>query len=372
MRIGLNLLYLLPGVVGGTETYAKYLIQALAALDTSNEYLIFLNQESAEFDISAGDNFTRVVLPLRATNRIARYAWEQTMFSRELRRRNVTVLHSLGYVGPRTPPCRHVVSIHDLNFASEYVQMSTVKRRVLGSFVVAVGRRADHILTLSDCSKEQIVRRLGVRPDTVTTTYLAADPQTVAAVVAARPSVDRSGTPYIVVFGSSTPHKNIPRLIAAFASICDRIPHNLVVIGHVPSDGSTAAAITRYGLGNRVIATGYLPSAAMAVTLAGAELLVFPSLYEGFGLPVLDAQAVGLPVVCSSAAALPEVAGYGAALFDPLSVDSIASAIVSPLSDRAIRERLIKAGTRNVHRFSWQRTATLTLQAYTHVARVPK
>src|SRR6185437_253345 len=363
MRIGLNLLYLLPGVVGGTETYATHLIEALSDLDRANDYLIFVNREAAGFPLKTGPNFKRIVCPVSAVHRGLRYGWEQAMLPLQLQQHGVDVVHSLGYVGPLWPGRPHVITIHDLNYRSEYVAMSRLKRRVLGGFVEAGGERAAHVLTLSDASKAQIVKHLRVPPARVTTTHLAPDAERTGATATGRAG-DANHPPYIIVFGGSAPHKNIPRLIAAFASVAKGIPHSLMIVGHVPADGSVGASISRSGVAERIRTTGYLTTAELAMALRNADLLAFPSLYEGFGLPVLDAQAAGVPVVCSSFAALPEVAGDGALLFDPLSTESIATALVAPISDPALRRSLIAAGTANVARFSWTRTAGLTLDVY--------
>ena len=364
MRIGLNLLFLLPGVVGGTETYATALVEELALLDSVNEYLLFLNAESASLPLAVGINARRVVCPVHAARRGARYAWEQLALPALLRREDVDLVHSLGYVGPLRASCPHIVTIHDLNYRDPAVRMAWHKRLVLGGFVESVAARAAHILTMSDFSKRQIIEQLGVSPDKVTTSYLVPRRRQHALVEATPSRNSVMAEPYVVAFSGSAAHKNIPRLIAAFGKIAQKAPHQLLVIGHLPSDGSVRRAIEANRLSQRVTLTGYLAEPDVARILAGADALVFPSLYEGFGLPVLDAQAAGVPVACSSAGSLPEVAGDGAAIFDPLAVDSITETVLRLLTDRALHDNMVCLGRKNVTRFSWRTTAQTALNIY--------
>jgi glycosyltransferase involved in cell wall biosynthesis len=364
MRIGLNLLFLLPGIVGGTESYATALIEELALLDSVNEYLLFLNAESASLPLVLGRNARRVACPVHATRRGARYAWEQLALPSLLRRESVDLVHSLGYVGPLAAPCPQVVTIHDLNYRDPAVSMAWHKRRILGGFVETVAVRAAHILTMSEFSKRQIVEQLGIPAEKVTTSHLGPRRQVRPPDEGTLAWNGVTDDPYVVVFSGSAIHKNIPRLIAAFGQIAQRAPHRLVVIGHLPSDGCVQHAIAVNQLSERVTLTGYLPESEVARALAGADALVFPSLYEGFGLPILDAQAARVPVACSSAGSLPEVAGEGAVVFDPLTVDSIAETVLSILTDRALHDKLVCLGQKNVTRFSWRTTAQTTLGIY--------
>ena len=362
MRVALNLLYLLPGVVGGTETYAKYLIEALAAIDSTNEYVLFLNHESADFPLSVGANFRRVVSAVRASNRGTRYAWEQAILPWQLLAAKADIVHSLGYVGPFWTHCPHVVTIHDVNYRDPLVEMSGFKRRVLSTFVGGAATRANHILTMSEFSKSQIVRLLGVSPEKVTTAHLA--PKRESAIPQHLRRTCHAPRPYIIAFGGSTPHKNIPRLVAAFAEIANRIPHQLVIVGRLPDNGSVAAAVSAAPIRDRVELTGYLSDDELNSVLRGADILAFPSLYEGFGLPILDAQAAGVAVVCSTAGSLPEVAGRGAILFEPTSITAISDALLRATGDPRVRSDLIEAGHENVERFSWLSTARTTLRVY--------
>jgi glycosyltransferase involved in cell wall biosynthesis len=367
MRIAINLLYLIPGVVGGTQTYAVSLLRALARIDGVNQYAIFLNRESAGLPLPEAPNFRRIVCGVRAVSRPLRYAYEQMALPVRLWHRGIDVVHSPGYVCPLVPPCASVVTICDVNFVAMREIMPQAKQRFLGFFVRQSARRADHILTLSEFSKGQIAAHVKSDVSNVTVTRLGPREAPPDARVAWEDIADRYRIrkPYAVAFGGS-PHKNIARLIQAFGQIQADVPQALVLLGHLSAGLETQAAAA--GASGRVVMTGYVPDEHVAPLLANAQLLVFPSWYEGFGLPVLDAQSLGVPVACSRVASLPEVAGDGATYFDPLSVDDMAGVMRTCLLDADLRMRLAEKGRANAARFSWDETARQTLDVYRAVA----
>ncbi len=369
MLVALNLLYLIPGVVGGTETYARSLIQALAGEDEDNEYVVFLSREAADLDVTPGPNFRRVVCPVVAMQRAARYAWEQGALPIQLMRLKPDVLHSLGYVGPLAARCPHVVTIHDVNFLGHKGRRTAVGRRAFRFFVERTARDAERIITDSEFSGGEIVKHMNIPREKVEVIHLAGReiPEEhrsggEASAIAAR--IDR---PYVLAFSSLSAHKNIPRLISAFSRISQSVPHSLVLVGHLP-EKSAAREAMQSADADRVIFTGFIPDREVDTLMRGASLFAFPSLYEGFGLPILDAQIAGIPVACSSAGSLPEVAGEGAVVFDPHSVDDMAGALRRCLTDATLRETLIASGMENARRFSWVRTARQTLDVYRAVA----
>jgi glycosyltransferase involved in cell wall biosynthesis len=367
--VALNLLYLIPGVVGGTETYALSLIHTLAAIDGSNEYVVYVNREGAELDVTPAANFRKVVCPISAERRSVRYAWEQTMLPLQLIRLKPGIVHSLGYVVPIAAPFRQVVSVPDLNFIGHRGWQNAAGRRAFEFFVRRSVRRADHVITISEFSRSEIVRYLRVPSDKITVTHLAGRATSLArdAHNDGQSSDAAEPVPYMLAFSSLSTHKNMRRLLEAFDRIAASVPHNLLLIGHLPRNEAFREDLTRAG-NDRVRFTGYLPRAKVESLMRNASLLVFPSLYEGFGLPVLDAQHAGVPVACSNAASLPEVAGDGACYFDPLSVDDMAQVIKRCLVDHDLRATLARRGIENTKRFTWAKTARETLDIYSAVA----
>jgi glycosyltransferase involved in cell wall biosynthesis len=339
--------------VGGTETYARGLLKGLAAVGRKHDYVVFVNKEAADWQLPEGP-FERVVCPVRPELRAARYAFEQLRLPAWARVRQLDVLHSLGYVAPLFAPCASVVTIPDLNTIAFGDQLPWLKRIVLGAFTKWSARRADHILTISSFSRDRICEVLGVPREKVTVTLLASSPRAPAGNPAGV-----SGKPrYLVAFSSISPNKNLPLLLDAFEKARGLgLEHDLVLVGHRPASG-----FGREPVGVRF--TGWLPDDRRDAVVAGADALVFPSLYEGFGLPVLEAMALGVPVLSSNRASLPEVGGDAADYFDPEDVDEMAGKLAALAADPARRERMREAGFRNAARFSWEKTAAATLAAY--------
>ena len=370
MHIALNLLYLLPGVVGGTETYARSLIRAFSRQQDDNEYSVFVNRESADLDVTPADNFSRVVCPINATNRAARYSWEQGAMPLQLLRAKPDLIHSLGYVIPLAASGPQVVTVHDVNYLGHKGWRTGVGRAAFRFFAERAVRRADRVIAVSRFSRDEIVKHMKVAPAKISVIHSAGKeaPRQKNGASATNDVVRSIGSPYIMAFSALSAHKNIPRLIAAFNRVSSVVPHDLVLVGHMPVKSGAREEIESVGESDRVHFTGYIPEADVAALCQNASLFAFPSLYEGFGLPLLDAQNAGVPVICSSAGALPEIAGDSALLFDPHSEEEIATALKRGLLDTDLRASLVAKGHENARKFSWDRTARETLDVYYDVA----
>jgi glycosyltransferase involved in cell wall biosynthesis len=346
-RIALNLLYLLPGQVGGTETYAAGLIGGFATLAPPERFIVLVNRDAADWPLPAG--FTRVVCDVSGAGRGLRYAFEQLRLPGILRQVGADLVHSLGYVSPLFTHCPRVVSIHDLNYLAFGDEMPWSRRQALRFFIGQSARRAALILTLSGFSRGQIIRHLGISETRVRVVHLAAGTSTAST---GPPPVDG---PYLLAFGSRSPNKNLDRLVEAYRA--SGAAQRLVIAGHVPAHLQTSED-------GRIVCTGYLGEVEKDGALAGADALVFPSTYEGFGLPVLEAMQAGVPVISSSAAALPEVGGDAACYFDPRDLPAMAARIREVAGDAALRGRMRDAGLARAASFSWRQTAEQTLATY--------
>lgn len=372
MRIGINLLYLLPGVVGGTETYAAGLLQGLAQVDHQDEFVVFVNRESATWPVPEAQNFSRVVCPVRADSRSKRYVFEQLWLPCLLAKYKIDVVHSLGYVGPLFAPCHSVLTIPDINYIRLKHTMSLKRRVALQFFSIQTARLADHVITISNFSKKEISGATKLNSGKITVTHLGPmrnDNTNFSGKWAELKQHYCIWEPYVVAFGGGALHKNISRLIQAFALVKDGSPHFLVLIGRVPSNVDLSVESIEKWAKSRIITTGYVPEERILPLLSHADLFVLPSLYEGFGLPVLEAQQAGVAVACSTAGSLPEVGGQGALYFDPTSVENIAQTIRHCLADADLRSQLILEGQENLNRFSWDKTARETLSVYQNVFR---
>ena len=352
LRIGLNLLYLRPGIVGGTETYARGLLAGLDEIAPGARFTVFLNRSAAHWPLPS--RFTRVVCPVSARQGW-RYLYEQTRLPCEVRRRELDVLHSLAYVGPAFGQCASVVTIPDLNYRSPAHDMPFVRRVALSTFVSAVVRRSDAVIAISRFVADEIRVAMPAAGQKLHVVHLA--PQERADGSAADPRVAQPTGPYLLAFSSVSPNKNLGRLLQAHAMARSAgMKHALVLVGHRPAWPSETTSGVHW--------TGYLPDHEVYRLLRGADALFFPSLYEGFGLPVLEAMRAGVAVACSARAALPEVAEDAALYFDPEQVSSIAAAMRTLTGDAVLRADLVARGAARVAQFSWKRVATETLDVY--------
>ncbi len=361
MRIGINLLYLMPGVNGGTETYAAGLLHGLARVAPQDEFVIFVTQDAVDWSIPDASNFRRVVCPVSARHKANQLRYEQMEFSRILRREKIDLLHSLGYQGPLHSPCPTVLTVPDTHWRS--YGRSSLRRFIQNEYVKQCVRRANHVITISEFSRREILSAFRPPQAKVSVTYLA--PRLRGGPMAESggkpaPATVGASPPYAVAFSSSAPNKNIPRLIEAFARARHQhgLCHQLVIVGHLPKDCQLGSPPPW------LVLTGYLSEDRLEALLRAGEMLVFPSIYEGFGLPVLEAMELGLPVVCSTAAALLEVAGDAACFFDPYSIEGMGAEIARVAANPSLRDELRRRGQANLQRFSWEATASQTARIY--------
>lgn len=254
---------------------------------------------------------------------------------------------------------RLVVTVHDVfHLAMPQFAPRLAQRAYARLMFDAVGRRADAILCDSEFTRRELRRFVpGVRVEPVVT-HLGVDPVWREATGSAR-----RGRPYVLFVGNVKPHKNLVRLVQAFGRIRDDVPHDLLVVGRREGFRTADADVARMadGLDGRVAFTGEVPFAELRALVAGADVLVAPSLYEGFGLPPLEAMAVGCPVLVANAASLPEVCGDAAVYCDPLDVTDIGEKLRAMLADGALRDTQRARGRAHVERFTWERCAGETL-----------
>jgi glycosyltransferase involved in cell wall biosynthesis len=361
-RIGLNLLYLLPGEVGGTETYAVSLIDALARCSPETEFVAFLNREAAG-SLPLPPGVQAVICPVLARDRLARYRFEQLQLPWLARRHELDLMHSLGYVCPLLWPGPQVVTIHDA-----HVKLSAARMKRLGRsfFEARSAQRADAIIAPSLAAKRDIVSTFAVPEERVHVVHEAPKLLGRVALEDGSAALTHYGlaVPYIVAFSNASSHKNIARLVRGYTRLAERYVQDLVLIGHLPADPAEAAAIREAIAGGRVHALGFVPDADVPALLTQADAFVFPSWYEGFGLPALEAQMYGVPVICSSTASLPEVAGAGALYFDPFSDEDLVARLEECLASPERRDDLRRRGLENLKRFSWEKAGRETLAVY--------
>jgi len=358
--------------LAGNESYITNLIEALAEIDSINQYTLYVTRpDSAKRFAHRWPNFRlRTTLPHTPLVRVP------LTLSAELRRHPVDVLH-VQFTAPPFCPCPVVASIHDLSF--EHLP-ETFKRRSriqLRLTVRQTARRAAKILTLSEHGRNDIIKTYGVEPERISVTPLAA-PAHFAPVTDSteltrvRENYGISGA-YILCVGSIQPRKNLPRLIAAYASLRSARPEaklpQLVIVGKKAwLYDETLRAVAEHGVKDDIRVTGYVPESDLPALYSGALCFVYPSYFEGFGLPVVEAMQCGTPVITGNRTSLPEVVGDAGLLVDPFDEEQLAAAMGRLIDDSDLASELRVKGLQRARKFSWHQTARLTLKAYEQAA----
>jgi glycosyltransferase involved in cell wall biosynthesis len=355
----------------GNERYIAALAEALLALDSENEYCLFFSREEARQRWENRAPNLRA-LPV-AQNPLWRLGFD---FPRQLRRLRAAVFH-YQYTGPLVDVCPGVVTIHDVSFVRHPDFFPPARQLRLRLTVRRAVRAARRIITGSEFSKAELVELFEVPEEKVVVIYHGVgpefrpleDPEELARCLA------RYGLrqPYLLAVGNITRRKNQRLLVRSFGQWLTRhaeAEHMLALIGQEDDYGrAVREEIRRLGLAARVRLTGYAPEEDMPYLYAGAELLLNTSLYEGFGLPLIEAMASGVPVVASRAASFPEVCGDAARLVDPLDPDETAAAIEEILGSRARRTELVRHGLARAREFRWEEAARATLEVYRQAAK---
>jgi glycosyltransferase involved in cell wall biosynthesis len=358
--------------LGGNESYAVNLIEALAQIDSVNQYTIYVTTgEARERFSNRWPNFkVRSTLPHTPLIRIP------LTLSAELRKNPVDVLH-VQFTAPPFCPCPAVVSIHDLSFEHLPQTFNRRSRTQLRLTVRHSARRAARILSLSEHTRRDIVETYGINPQRVTAIPLAA-PEHFGPITDNRELQRVRHTygiddDYILSVGSIQPRKNLARLIRAYALLrrncsADKLP-KLVLVGKCAwLYDETLRALHETNVKDHVVLTGYVPERDLPALYSGALCFVYPSYFEGFGLPPLEAMKCGAAVIVGNRTSLPEVVGDAALAVDPFDVDAIAGAIKRLVDDSALRRELSIKGQQRASEFSWRETACKTLAVYKEVA----
>jgi glycosyltransferase involved in cell wall biosynthesis len=368
MHIGLNLVYLVPGETGGMEIFACELIPELAKL-TDLRLTAFVNREAAEAGGGPwGEMIPMVTVPVNARNRVAWVWGEQRHVPPLAAAAGCDVVHSLASTAPLRGPFRRVTTIHDLNYKlvpESHFGLLGMGMRLL---VPAAARRSHRVIVDAASTRADLIRHLRVpagRIDVAPLGVSVRDGASATSWAELCTKLDVEERPLVLSLSAKRPHKNIARLFRALAELDPTERPSLVVPGYpTPHEGKLRDLAVALGIADRVRMPEWLPAADLEGLYANAACVVFPSLYEGFGLPVLEAMARGVPVACSNRSSLLEVAGDAALLFDPEDVQAIRSALERLLRDADLAARLGEAGRARAATFTWRRTAELTAASY--------
>ncbi len=345
----------------GTENYSLFLIRALLKLDRENRYRLYFSQHPAPGLLPATSNAHVQTMPFPRL-------WTHIRLSWEMATRAPDVLFVPAHVLPLVHPRRSVVTVHDLGYlyypeahtrwARYYLQRSTSYNT----------RAAAHLIADSQATKRDLIEHCQVSDEKITVVYPGYDPQFApirdrTRLAAIRERYQIPG-PYAIYVGTLQPRKNLTRLLEAFVILGQQLEQiHLVIAGkrgwlYKP----LFARVQELGLDERVHFTGYVPQDDLPALISGARVFVLPSLYEGFGLPVVEAMACGTPVICSNVSSLPEVTGDAAILVNPHDTAQLAEALGQVLADQQLRNKLASRGLLRASQFSWEKSAQETLR----------
>jgi len=359
----------------GIGRYTRELVGTLARLDRRNQYVLFVAGKPVPGSPALGlsqvleNNFRVRSVPL--SDRIMAILWHRFRLPLPVEAfiGRVDIFHSPDFVLPPTR-ARTILTVHDLSFLRVPECFNANLRIYLEEAVPRSVRRADLVLADSKSTKRDLVGLLGANPARVKVVYPGVDERfcPIANGVVLEEVRTRYGLPqrFVLSLGTLQPRKNFSRLIEAYSLLVTHyLSLKLVIVG---GKGwfydEIFAKVRELGLEGRVIFPGFIAEEDLPALYSLAELLVFPSLYEGFGLPPLEAMACGVPVVTSNTSSLPEVVGDAGLMVQPTDVEGLAEAMGHALEDRALREKMIERGLRQARKFNWEKSARRLLRIY--------
>lgn len=368
-RIGINAVFLEPGL-GGLDTYVRALVPELVRLSPNTRFVVFcsprgrehLRQQSWSDEVEL---VTHALLGRRGTKAVSELSLLGVLASRR-----VDLLHSVAMTAPLRTRAVNVVTLADVTWIVAPDADAPGTMQLWRLVIPRVARRADRLIAFSDAAAEDVVQYLHVSRSRIDVVPLAAganrpgSPPTPPERLRAK--LGLAGGPVILTVSAKKTHKNLVRLVRAMAAVAARQPEAVLVLPGKPTEHERELRelARELGIAGHVAFPAFVDAGDLEGLYALAQCFVFPSLNEGFGIPVLEAMRHGVPVACSRTSSLPEVGGQAARYFDPCSVQEIASAVLELLEDRGLAARLAALGREQEARFTWEATARGTLESY--------
>ena len=354
----------LPACKTGGGVYMINLIRAISRMENGSHISVLVNRDNKyHFQNIENCHVSLIDCGPATISRPTRIIWEQMVLPSLIRRLKADIFHAPGFVLPLAATVPSVLTIFDMTFFSHSDKHEFMKQVYFKHFIPPSAKKADVVITISHSAAAEIERYLDIDGRKIRVTHLAADsvfhsraPEAVKETLRLLGIPDR----YILSVGTLEPRKNIPLLLSAYAELPDdlRSSYPLVLVGKEGWGHENLQHIAgTLGISRHLFFTGYLTDNQLADLYAAAALFVYPSLYEGFGLPVLEAMASGAPVLTSSVSSMPEVAGDAALLADPHDQASIARGMAAILTDSSLAERMVVRGFERALQFSWEKTA---------------
>lgn len=371
LKIGINGRFLVAKRTG-VQRAAYNLVRALLSLDRLNEYVLFTGNEEVGKSDWDYPNVKVVGANLRSSESLRNHIWEQFELPRLARAEKIDILHSPANIAPLFYRGKSIVHIHDLCFVVNPQWYSFSFRTVYNYLIPKIAKRATRVITNSNNSKNDLLQFFGISAEKISLVYWAVDdsflPKTSQNNQQARSEEKED---YILYVGSLEPRKNISLLLDAYEILRGSIPGiktKLVLIGG-ESPLFASARIKVKNFAEDIVFKGFVTDQELRDYYRKAKVVAYPSLYEGFGLPPLEAMASGTPVVSTRTSSIPEVVGDAAILVSPHDADELASALRSVLTDQQLSSQLIQNGYRQVKAFTWSRVAKSVLGIYEQLAK---
>jgi glycosyltransferase involved in cell wall biosynthesis len=380
MRIGIDATALPPRPVGAGN-YIIELIRSLERLEVAHEFVVFAQPHGRELiGVAARPGFEWAMIPERSP--VHRLVWEQAAFPRLVARAGLDLLHSLHYTRPMRLPCASVVTFHDMTFFL-FPQLHTLSKRLYFPQAIRLSaRKADALIADSESTRQDAMRLLRISPEKIYTVPLGVSPAFhpvldahLLEVVRRRYSLPEH---FILYVGLVEPRKNLPMLLRAYQRLQEQLRLQagselvpLVIVGRFGwRIEQVFELVEALAIKEKVHFTGYIPAGDLPIVYNLADVFVYPSLYEGFGLPPLEAMACGTPVITTAVSSMPEHVGEAGILIPPQDERALFQALLTILQDPDLRRQLSEKGPARAAHYSWNRTALETLNVYRRVQPV--
>lgn len=372
MRIGVNTLFMIPGKVGGSEIFVMNLLRHLLKVDKKNKYLfIVCRNNKTVFNINS-KNVEYLEFNFDNSSRSKRLFFEQIILPQKLKEKKIDLLIAPGNTGLIQCPCKQLLIVHDLIYFVYPKYYSLIKRIYLQNLVRYSCKKANRIAAVSQNTKKDIVKYIKAKEDKINVIYEGVDFEKFSKFKKeeAKKFIQKQYGVQEYVYSPTSlyPHKNNDLLIEAFAKLKKekKISQKLLITGNDPYKKIDwlKGIIAKYGMENEAFYLGRVPAEHLPFLYSGADITVYLSKYEGFGLPVLEAMAAGCPALSSNRSSLPEVVGKAGVLVDPFNIESVVNKMNKLLTNDSLRKECIEKGLVRAKQFSWENVAQRLIKVY--------
>ncbi len=370
MKIAINTLSLAKTKVGMGK-YITELVNSIPLSDKGNFYFIYFSEENKKYFNLSQRNIQPILVRRMWTRGILRIFWEQFILPFSLYWNKINTYHALGFVLPflrLNKKTKCVVTIADMTFFSHPEHHMYWKQKYFKCMIPMSIKKADEVIAISENTKQDILKMIPIGKNKIVVTYLGHD------AIFSKQDKTKINTvllkyginfPYLLFVGMLEPRKNIPSLIKAFAAVKEKKNNKLVIIGKKGwLYDEIFALVQKLKIDEKVVFTGYVPDEDLPALYSAATCFVYPSFYEGFGIPIIEAMACGCPVITSNNSSMKEIAGNAAILVDPYNITDIQNAIELLIADKAIRINKGKEGIIQAKKFSWEKMVLKTKEIY--------